>query len=162
MLNDTNTTNLLDDILVVASHDADHNRKLDVVLQWLSEHRSTSNLEKALFGVDELHFIGITESKDCMRSLESKVASQLDFPPQTSTNSSTANYYMEFGAKFAEFAAQLPRLLRYDVNWNSTSECNSVIEQINSEIASSRVTGHFEANLKSIVSSEESAVALAA
>ena len=151
--------NLLDYIVFVRLDDAAHDRKLDAVLHRLSEHRLTITYEKAEFGVDELHLIGFTVSMDGVRPLESKVASLQDIPHSFL---STANYYLKFVPNFAVIAEPLRGLIRNDLNWNWISECNTAFDAINSEIASSPALAHVDANLKTIVSTDPSAIALGA
>ena len=54
------STNLLDDIDELGKHNAEHDRKLDAVLERMSEDGATINIDKAEFRVHELHFIGFT------------------------------------------------------------------------------------------------------
>ena len=91
-----------------------------------------------------------------MRSLDSNVSALLDIvsPPTTKQLHfflSITNYFGKFMPKFAEIAEPVRLLLRKDVNWNWTSECNTAFEPIKIDIASSRVIAHFHANMKPVV-----------
>ena len=58
------STNHLDNIVVIGTDNAEQDSNLDAVLQLLSDHRATINFEKVELGFDELHFNGFRVSRD--------------------------------------------------------------------------------------------------
>ena len=74
----------------------------------------------------------------------------------------TANYYLKFVPRFANVAEPLRYLLRKDIPWVWTSECEAAFKFIKEEIASNRVLAHFEANVPTLVSTDASSLAIGA
>ena len=107
-------TNLLDDIVVIGYGDADHDGKLDALLNTLSKSDATLNYEKCEFGVAELHFAGFTIDQHGVHTLRSNVDALLKIQPPSSVKAlhsflCTANYYLKFVPRFATVV----ELLRY-------------------------------------------------
>jgi hypothetical protein len=75
--------NISDDIILVGSDDADHDTKLDTVLQRIEENNITLNPEKCLFGVTQLDYMGHTLTNQGLKVSDAKVEAVRE-APQTS------------------------------------------------------------------------------
>lgn len=67
--------NFIDDIIVYGATKAEHNERLEIVLQVLKENNILLNQDKCVFGVSELQFLGHNLSADGIRPTEEKLAS---------------------------------------------------------------------------------------
>ena len=80
ILDGLGSRNLLEDIILVASEDADHDLNFDAVIQRLPEHRVTISFEKLELKLDQLQFTGLPVSTDAVIPSQSKVPVLLTFP----------------------------------------------------------------------------------
>ena len=160
-------TNLLDDIVVIGYGNADHDGKVDAVLNTLRKSDATLTYDKWEFGVAALHFAGFTIDQHGVRPLPSNADALLKIPAPTAGKERhsflcTATYYLRFVSPFATIAEQLAYLLRKDIPWVWTSECEAAFKFIKEEIASNRVLCHFAANVPTLVSTDASTVVIGA
>lgn len=74
----------IDDILIASSGPEEHERHLREVFERLKEFSLRLNLDKCIFGVSEIEFLGFKVDKDGIRPLDDKVKAIRDFPrPET-------------------------------------------------------------------------------
>ena len=160
-------TNLLDDIAIAGIDLADHDRKLDKVLSCLNKFHATINFEKSKFGVASINFVGFTVSASGVRPLQSNVEAVANTTrpinaQQVHSFLSTANYYLKFVRDFATVAEPLRRLLRKEVEFEWTDECQYAFDEIKRQLTSRPTLAHFDINARTIVSTDASGVALGA
>ena len=74
----------LDDILIASRTEGEHLAHVREVLERLQAYGLTLNVDKCLFGVTELAFLGHWVSSEGIRPLREKVQAILDYPPPTS------------------------------------------------------------------------------
>ena len=158
---------MLDDIIVCGRNKAEHDKNLEMVLSRLSEFNATINIDKCLFGADQVDFVGHTISKDGVQPLQSNIDALLRIPPPTNTKEvhsflSTANYYLKFVPHFSQLAEPLRTMLKKDSTFHWNDRCQNAFEQIKQEIASHRVLAHFDTHSHTIVSTDASGIALGA
>lgn len=97
----------LDDILIASSTHEEHKEHITILFDRLQEHGLVVKLEKCLFGVSEIDFLGYRVSKDGIRPLPSKVEVIIKFPtpstiPQLERFIGMINFYHVFVPHAAE------------------------------------------------------------
>ena len=90
-------TNLLDDILVIGYGDADHDGKLDALLNTFSKRDATLNYERFECAVADMQFAGLTIDLHYVHPLESNLDALLQILAASKVNEldsflSTPNY----------------------------------------------------------------------
>ncbi|CAB0029811.1 unnamed protein product [Trichogramma brassicae] len=135
-----------------SSTSADHNRHLRSVFERLSNHGLVINVQKSLFGVSELLFIGYAISATGIRAPEDRVQAILDYPlPKTSQGLrrflGMLNFYRRFIPHVSEFKAPLhdaisKPLLKgsQPISWND--ELESAFKTCKNCISSATLLAH--------------------
>ena len=122
--------NLLDDLIICGSTLPEHDQRLRAVLHALTKHNVKLNADKCIFGVTELDFVGHHISGDGITPLQSNVDSLLSIPSPKNQKQlrqflGAANYYLKFVENFASTAEPLRHLLKMDVQFDWSSDCQS-------------------------------------
>ena len=113
---------LLDDSLIFAETEEEHDVRLEKVLKRLNEHGVTLNEKKCEFKVQETKFLGYKISREGIAPDEEKVKAVLELPnPQNSTEVrrflGMVNYYIKFLPKLAQLSQPLRELLKKCNSW---------------------------------------------
>ena len=119
------------------------------------------------FCVAALHFACFTIDPHGVGPLQSNEDAVLKFSAPTSVKElhsflCTANYYFNFVPRFAKISEPICYLLRKDIPWLWTSDCESAFKSIKEEIALNLMLPHFDANLATSVSTNASSEAIGA
>ena len=125
-----------DDIFVhtkpEAGRDLDqvHLDHLEQVLACMSEHKLFANLDKCIFGADEIPVLGCYVGVDGVRADPAKVRAVSDWPEPKSPKDlrkwlGLANYLHRYSANYASLARPLSDLLKKDAEWTWTPECEA-------------------------------------
>ena len=99
--------NLLDDILVLGKDRAEHDKRLRAVLQRLSYHRVTVNVDKSLQEADAFDFDGLRFSANGVSPIDSHTAAIRDMKPLSNVNMlrswlGATSYYMRLVLQYAD------------------------------------------------------------
>ncbi len=160
--------NLLDDLLIHGRTCHEHDTRLKAVLQRLSDHHATVNVDKTVLGAAELDFDGFRISADGVRPMTShtKALRELKAPTNEKEVRSflgATGFYIKFVPHYADIVEPLRNLLR-GVDWNWSCDCQKAFEQVVNSIASASHLAHFDTSAKAttVLTTDASSVALGA
>jgi hypothetical protein len=115
--------------------DDTHIRHVEQVLACMSEHKLFANLDKCIFGAEEVPVLGCFVGVDGVRADPAKVKAISDWPtPQNQKDLrkwlGLANYLHKYTANYADLARPLSNLLKKEVDWDWTPECQVAFDDI--------------------------------
>ena len=159
--------NLLDDIIICGTTQAEHDARLKRVLQNLAEHDVVIDTEKSSFSVDAVDFVGHRVSPKGVSPLQSHVEaiSKLDTPTtlkELRRLLGAAGFYRKFVARFFDIVEPLNELLRGDTDFSWSNKRQQAFEQLKTALTSGTVLAHFDPQLPTQVTTDASAVAIGA
>jgi hypothetical protein len=133
----------------------------------LAKYNAIINVDKSSFSQKTINFVGHSISADVVRPLDSNVRALQEILPPTNTKLlssfiGTANYYLKFVPHFSEISEPLTRLLKADVPFEWTLQCQAAFEKLKSSVASRPVLAHFDVECKTFVYVDASGIALGA
>ena len=125
----------IDDILIYSHDESKHAEQLMIVLQTLRDKQLYAKFSKSEFWLREIGFFGHIVSGDGIRVDPSKISAIVDWkPPKNVTKVRSflglAGYYRRFVNGFSIIAAPMTRLLRKDVKFEWTEECQQSFEEL--------------------------------
>ena len=125
----------IDDILIYSKDETEHAEHLRIVLQTLRDKQLYAKFSKSEFWLREVGFLGHIVSGDGIRVDPSKISAIVDWkPPKNVTEVRSflglAGYYRRFVSGFSIIAAPMTRLLRKDVKFEWTEECQQSFEEL--------------------------------
>lgn len=146
---------------------AEHDQNLKRVLQRLSEANATVRQDKCIIGQPMVEFNGHRISAQGILPLKSNIDAVLRMTPPTDQKQlirflSTANYYLKFVQGFAELCEPLRQLLRKDVVWNWSSDCQHSFDQLKERLISAPVLAHFDISASTYLTCDASGTAIGA
>jgi RNase H-like domain found in reverse transcriptase/Integrase zinc binding domain/Integrase core domain len=160
--------NLLDDILIYGPTRVVHDQRLRAVLQRLSDHHATVNVEKTVIGASEVDFDGFSFSAGGVRPTAShtEALTQLKVPTNLKELRSflgAVGFYMKFVDHYADIVEPLRNLQRQGVEWHWSHECQEAFDTVISSIVKTTSLNHFDVHATTtIVTTDASSVALGA
>ncbi|KAE8954614.1 hypothetical protein PR001_g32423, partial [Phytophthora rubi] len=121
-----------------------HLGHLREVLLCRRENRLYANINKCIFGAEEIPFLGCFLGKDGVRADPEKVCAIAQWPVPVSQKDlrkwlGLANYLHKYSANYAEMARPLTDLLKKDAVWPWTSEAQQAFEAIKSSLQSAPI-----------------------
>ncbi|KAE9027023.1 hypothetical protein PR001_g12056, partial [Phytophthora rubi] len=121
-----------------------HLGHLREVLLCMRENRLYANINKCIFGAEEIPFLGCFLGKDGVRADPEKICSIAQWPVPVSQKDlrkwlGLANYLHKYSANYAEMARPLTNLLKKDAVWSWTSEAQQAFEAITSSLQSAPI-----------------------
>ncbi|KAE8964678.1 hypothetical protein PR002_g28904 [Phytophthora rubi] len=107
-------------------------------------NRLYANINKCIFGAEEIPFLGCFLGKDGVRADPEKVCAIAQWPVPVSQKDlrkwlGLANYLHKYSANYAEMARPLTNLLKKDAVWSWTSEAQQAFEAIKSSLQSAPI-----------------------
>ncbi|KAE9201937.1 hypothetical protein PF005_g14772 [Phytophthora fragariae] len=110
----------------------------------MRENRLYANINKCIFGAEEIPFLGCFLGKDGVRADPEKVCAIAQWPVPVSQKDlrkwlGLANYLHKYSANYAEMARPLTNLLKKDAAWSWTSEAQQAFEAIKSSLQSAPI-----------------------
>ena len=147
---------LLDDIVVTGKSFAEHTRNLMVVLQRLREAGFKLNKSKCKFFQKEIKFLGHIINNVGLRKDPEKTKAILEAPRPTSTDElrafiGTVSYHGRFLKNMSTMLSPLYQLLKKNVQFEWSSECEVSFQRIKQAIASDKTLVHFNPKLPIIL-----------
>ena len=126
-----NCKNIVDDIIIYADNQEDHDKVLKMVLTRLREKNLTLNKNKCEFNKSELKFMGHVLSKFGIQIDEAKVKAVRDAEPPKNANEvlsflGLVTFCAKFIPNYATIAEPLRKLTRSNVPWEWTSEQHAI------------------------------------
>ncbi|KAJ8356497.1 hypothetical protein SKAU_G00192910 [Synaphobranchus kaupii] len=157
----------LDDVVVHAPSTTLHDARLEQVFQRFRQHNVTLNVEKCVFGAEEVEFLGFRLSRAGITPIMSHTEAILSLPDprspsQLSSFLGMATYYLRFLPHCSDATAPLRQLLRKDAVWDWTPACQEAVRIIKRQLTSPPTLAHFSLTAPTLVTCDASGVALGA
>ncbi|XP_052131934.1 uncharacterized protein K02A2.6-like [Frankliniella occidentalis] len=157
----------LDNILIVGKDLAHCISQTYLVLSRLEKHNVRLRLDKCLWFVQELEFLGFKISSSGRSPSPSLLQDILKAKPPTDVKQLRSflgliNFYLEFLPMFSTLAKPLRKLTELDVPFEWSEECNSAFENCKKLLQNSNLLMHFDPKLPIVVCSDASPVGVGA
>ena len=158
----------LDDVVICGRTRAEHDSRLQAVLERLQRHEVTLNRDKCLFGVESVEFLGFVISKEGISVNPARVQGIRDMQiPQTTKALQTAlgmfGFYSRFVKNYSTRVEVLRRQLRKDAGpFRWTTEMEAAFHDVRNAIISSTALAMFDPTRPTIVTTDASDVGLGA
>jgi len=103
-----------------------------------------ANINKCIFGAEEIPFLGCFLGKDGVRADPEKIEAISQWPVPTSQRDlrkwlGLANYLHKYSENYAELARPLTSLLKKDADWSWTAEAQRAFEAIKQSLQSAPI-----------------------
>ena len=133
----------------------------------LDKYNATVRTEKCVIGASEVEFNGHHISASGILPLTSNVNALMEIPVPDNQKQllrfmCTATYYLKFVSGFASMAEPLRRLLKKDVVWSWTPECQRAFDKIKQAVVNPPILAHFDTSAETIMACDASGTALGA
>lgn len=137
----------IDDVLIFSKDFSTHLRDIAQVFSKLREAGLTLQPSKCHFAVKQLKFLGHVISRHGVEVDPEKTKAVNEFPvPRKQKHVRSflgmANYYRKFIHNYAKIATPLNALLRHDVRFQWTSECQTAFETLKSALISAPILSY--------------------
>jgi hypothetical protein len=125
----------IDDILIYSKNEEEHAQHLRIVLTRLREHQLYAKFSKCAFWLEEIQFLGHVLSAKGIAVDPTKVKDILEWKPPTTVHQvrsflGLAGYYRRFIPNFSKLMKPITSLLKNDIKFNWSSNCNEAFEQL--------------------------------
>ena len=160
----------LDDILIASESEAEHLEHLQALFDRLEDNGLVVKVEKCLFGVSEIDFLGHRVSSAGIRPLPSKVKAISSFPVPTAVTSleqfiGMVNFYHVFVPKAAEVMKPLYKALSTkprpkELDW--TPEMDLAFEKAKRLLADATLLHHPVPGARTALTTDASDIAIGA
>ena len=122
MINEGKVAAFVDDVLVGTETEEGHNEIVEEVLKWLEENDLYVKLEKCIWKVREVGFLGVVIGPNGIEMEKKKIDGVLSWPEPKNVKDirkflDLANYYRRFIKNFAQVARPMNVLTRKDIKW---------------------------------------------
>ena len=139
----------VDDILVSGRNDKEHLQNLRAVLQILKESGLTVKFAKCSFLAPEVIYCGYVVSKEGLKPMKGNVEAvkEVEAPSNVSQLRSflgMVNYYNMYLPKLATVTEPLHQLLRKNVSWVWSDECQVSFDKVKEMLCSAPLLSHFD------------------
>jgi len=134
----------IDDIIVYSPSFDQHLKDLEEVFKILRDNRLKINIEKCLFCRQEIEVLGHLVSIDGLRPIPSKLDTIRKLPSPTSITElrsflGMVGYYRDFIDNFSSITAPLNKLLRKNVPFVWTKECEEAVKRAITSLSSAPI-----------------------
>ena len=125
----------MDNVLVETEEEEKHNEIVEEVLRRMEENDLYVKLEKCVWKVREINFLGLVMGSGGIKMQKEKVAGVLEWPrPKTVKEVQKflglANYYRQFIKDFTRIAELMHKLVRKNKKWKWGEEQEKAFEQL--------------------------------
>ena len=150
-----------DDLILQGGDIAEHKQRLIAALDKCRAHNLPVGLKKCQFLQERIQYLGHTISSEGLHKNPAKVQAIIDAPrPANKTDVygflGLLNYYAKFIPDAAEIRHPLNQLLRQDVPFHWTEECEQAFNRAKQEISSPRVLTPYDPSLPLILATDAS------
>ena len=113
----------IDDVMIAAKIEKGHNEIVEEVLRRLEKNDLFVKLEKYMWKIREVGFLGVIIGEDRVRMEKEKIQGVIEWLVPRSTKDvqkflGLANYYKWFVKDFARIAKPLHEMMRKETKWN--------------------------------------------
>jgi hypothetical protein len=159
--------NYLDDILIFSRTFEEHMKHLELLVEAIIREGFRLKFVKCNFATNSVHYLGHIISKNSIRPLNDNLISIKNFPvPQNRKNVrqflGKINFYHKFISNAASILDVFHNLLRKNVPFVWTTECQNTFEQIKKYLTSSPVLEVFDRERPIIIYTDASGVGIGA
>ena len=125
----------IDDVMVATETEEGHDEIVEEVLRRLEENDLFVKLEKCVWKVREVGFLGVIIGEDRVRMEKEKVQGVIEWPVPRSVRNvqkflGLANYYRRFVKNFAKIAKPLHEMTRKETKWSWGEKQQSAFEEL--------------------------------
>ena len=151
----------LDDILIYSEIEAEHKIHVKCVLQKLHEAGLQADITKCAFHVKEISYLELIIITEEVKMNSAKVSTIVKWPSLMNIKDiqsflSFANFYQRFIYGYSKLASPLTHLIKKDVPFEWTTECQSAFDALKKAFMSDVILHHYNLNLKIIVETDAS------
>ena len=157
----------IDDILVAGKDAKEHESRLKAVLQRMQDNGLKVRRDKCHFEVSSLEYLGfnldgqgIHKTRDKVRAIQD--AKTPENVKELQSFLGLVTFYGRFLKDLATIAHPLHELLKKDVPWHWSADCQKAIDQIKREILAPNFLVHFQKNLPVMLVCDASQVGVGA
>lgn len=156
-----------DDILVQGSTRDELLNNLRIVFTRLNKYKLHLNKDKCKFFLNRIAYLGHIIDKDGLRPMVDKVEAIMKTPRPRNVSElrqvlGLINYYQKFIPNLAAKLNPLNHLLRKDVLFEWTTECEVALQNLKKEITGANVLVHYNPKLPLLLATDASPVGLGA
>jgi len=128
-------TVFIDDVMIVTETEEEHDEIVEEVLRRLEENDLFVKLEKCVWKVKEVGFLGVIIGEDGVRMEKEKVQGVIEWPVPRSVKDvqkflGLANYYRQFVKDFAKIAKPLHKMTRKGTKWSWGERQQKAFEEL--------------------------------
>lgn len=157
----------IDDLVIYGKNLNDHNNKLKSILERLQQYKLKVNPQKCDFLQKEINFHGHVISRTGVKPDPKKIDAISRFPiPKTFKEIKSflglASYYRKFIDNFAQTVHPINKLLRKNVQYNWSTECNDAFLLIKEKLTTAPILIHPDFSKPFIVRTDASQYAIGA
>jgi hypothetical protein len=157
----------LDDILIYTSQHGDHQHHVRLVLERLRQSSLYAKLEKCVFNVEQVDFLGYVVGRYGVGLSSTKVDAVSSWPIPTNLNAvrkflGLTNFYRRFVANYSAIAKPLTDLTKKDLTFTWTASQQFAFERLKSAITAEPILRHPNFDLPFILETDASDFALGA
>ena len=125
----------MDDILIFANTQEELERITKLVLQWLRDNDLFLKPKKCEFGKTKMEYLGLIIQEEQLLMDPVKVKGLSDLPTPTTVKQARSflgfgNFYLRFIKKFSELAMPLNSLLKKNMEFVWTEECQKAFNTL--------------------------------
>nr|XP_050037752.1 uncharacterized protein K02A2.6-like [Dermacentor andersoni] len=157
----------IDDIMVTGKTEQEHLKNLEAVLRRLSDRGIRVKKEKCEFFKDKLQYLGHVISAHGIEPATDKLEAIAKAPRPTDKQQlhsllGLINYYGKFVPNLSNAVLPLNRLLRLDVPWAWSDECEAAFSHIKQLLSQPPVLAHYDPSAPLQLSCDASAYGIGA
>jgi len=138
----------IDNILIYTQTEEEHVELVRWVLKKLSENGLCVNIDKCIFYVPEVEFVGFQIGTQGVQMSQTKVEDILNWPAPRSVKEvqkfiGFANLYRRFIQGFSKLTLLIQTLTHNDVMWNWTQQCQEAFEELKHRFTTAPILCHY-------------------
>ncbi|XP_053663457.1 uncharacterized protein K02A2.6-like [Anopheles marshallii] len=157
----------MDDIIIGGRTQNEHDDLLSETLRRIQEYGFTIRSDKCSFNKSQVRYLGHIIDKQGIRPDPAKVAVIKDLPAPRDIGGvrsflGAINYYGRFIPNMRRLRYPLDNLLKNDITFNWSPECQKVFDQFKSLLVSDLLLTHYDPGREIIISADASSVGLGA
>ena len=125
----------IDDVMIATETEEEHDEIVEEVLRRLEENDLFVKLEKCVWKVKEVGFLGVIIGEDEVRMEKEKVQGVIEWPVPRSVKDvqkflGLANYYRQFVKDFSKIAKPLYEMTRQETKWSWGKRQQKTFEEL--------------------------------
>jgi len=157
----------MDDILVYAKMEEEHDRLVRKVLERLQHNGLAISPEKCVWKAEEVEFLGYVIGRNGIRMSQDKVEAILSWQQPTSLTETQsfldfANFYRRFIQDYSKVARPLTELTKRTDKWSWNPEAETAFQELKTRFIQAPILAHFDPTKPVILETDASDFAIGA